>query len=1677
MADFFTQAGNFLGDGAESVDPRTGLYSVSLPLGTLHGNKLRGPSLALNLGYSALAEDDFGFGIGWNFEWTTYDSDTGRLQSATGDSLIARSLPDGQMKIEQLHLTSIGIDNLGGKAYKVRHSSGLVEILKGDNQIHSSLKVPEAMYSKTGEKLSLGWTDIYADGWWLDNISDDDGVLLQVDYPTTFAYTHLTFWPGTAEECEVRLDFFERRLTQVTHGKDIDHNPDAAMVWQMFYTTYTNAQGQDVPLLNKVIFPTGLVEEVVYGGLQKLPDGALTATVPCVTTHTQSPGSGQPDVVVEYSFSENNYLGWGADFGSSGWQADTDNLYNAKFEDYVYTSRATMKCAGSPDTVRDRTYNMYHLVIRDTLTCGQSVIDKQTTFGVLKNVEFNDQPAYFQQPLLCETTYSRPASVPGEPSERTEVESWSYNDAGLCVQQTATDGVVQTWEYYPPEGSGDACPPDPNQLCWRRKSHTITYPWVSDPMPWLAHDPAYRANELAQQSHTFDTPVRCTLTSYGSLARGGDPSDFTNPIASVVVAKSEIRSIDGRPFHTVDYEYVEEPGPAIGLIQTLREGFIPAGGSPLVRTMNYEYSSDEDTVTTELLTTTFDNLTFRTSNIQGIRAGQPLATMDAVNVTTKHSFDVFGRVLRSEVAPDTQYSYGTEHTYGGWSASKAGRSGTSHAMDNGAHCSARACYDGFGHVVAHQGSSDGEWIDHETFVYDSLGRVIEKHERDVLDPESGSGLNIDIHTTVTYDDWGRPASLQTNLGDSRTMTYNPITLQTTMVQAPDNDAKTIVQHNSWNVDISTSRVYSSGAVETSYKVYDGAKRLRRQVDEMNVVTEYHYDDWDRICRIETGNDTVIEKSYALHTSEALITEIKVNGVVLGTQTFDGMKRLKSSTSGGRQHTYFYLGTMPTPFLVYAPDGTFAQNEYIPEQNCVLRSTTVTGAQGEFKQQFEYDVAFGNLVSAEQTKGDGVSLSVQLDGVGRQTVEQVAHSAHLSRSTTDGYSLFGRATTHQDAGGLVRSVTYDEMGRVRTTDDGTSTITANYDSYSRLAGWTLSDAHGAPTHEVVLEYDEFRREIRRTIYDAAQTWALDMRRTLRPDGLISERITTLQDAAGKRELRDESYSYDLHRRLQTYTCEGQSPPQDGTGLGILSQTFDHDCFNNIIRCVTTYADQSVNEAVYSFKNPDDPCQLTNVSNSHPSLPASRELKYDPCGRMTQDADGRILSYDIQGRLVAVTAASASMSHRYDPLGTRRSQEKSGTSANQELYYEGYYPDITITTQGATTSVRRWLRLGEDVVTDRVDDAAPAFIGTDDKLSVVASALAGAVSPDTITYTPYGQRSSASAIPTPLGFNGQLLDDVGDCYHLGNGYRPYSATLMRFAAPDSLSPFGAGGINPYCYCAGDPINLSDPNGHLAWWAWTAIGVGIAISLATGVGAALAIGTGFGTLTLFSGGVLAATAVGGLGGGTTGIVATGFQIAAATATTHPLDGQRDYSNSAQRTASVLWKISLGFGVLDLVGIGGWLIGGTRLGTRVLQIASRQKEFQASQLPKSVDLGRAYSGSPEQELSPGVAPERASPMHTPRGLRDSDRSSDEHGFPRPQTTRAPGSELRRLPEYDVPHEELVTRGPRMSQMARRTRAVSAIRARDPNPPPTARSPGSAADPNDGTFAAPDPFHIYHHF
>ena len=103
----------------------------------------------------------------------------------------------------------------------------------------------------------------------------------------------------------------------------------------------------------------------------------------------------------------------------------------------------------------------------------------------------------------------------------------------------------------------------------------------------------------------------------------------------------------------------------------------------------------------------------------------------------------------------------------------------------------------------------------------------------------------------------------------------------------------------------------------------------------------------------------------------------------------------------------------------------------------------------------------------------------------------------------------------------------------------------------------------------------------------------------------------------------------------------------------------------------------------------------------------------------------------------------------------------------------------------------------------------LLATDQKNSALADIGGDGI--NRMAYSAYGFQSTEHEVDTRLGFNGQFREAL-NWYFLGNGYRVYNSRLMRFHSPDSWSPFGEGGLNAYMYCAGDPVNFSDPTGHM-------------------------------------------------------------------------------------------------------------------------------------------------------------------------------------------------------------------------------------------------------------------------
>ena len=178
------------------------------------------------------------------------------------------------------------------------------------------------------------------------------------------------------------------------------------------------------------------------------------------------------------------------------------------------------------------------------------------------------------------------------------------------------------------------------------------------------------------------------------------------------------------------------------------------------------------------------------------------------------------------------------------------------------------------------------------------------------------------------------------------------------------------------------------------------------------------------------------------------------------------------------------------------------------------------------------------------------------------------------------------------------------------------------------------------------------------------------------------------------------------------------------------------------------------------------------------------------------------------------------YAYDPLDRLASRTPLAAAVKRD-----FYRSDRLATQIQGAEQRSFVHhdnqlLAQHAVVGKL--ASTALTATDSQASVLH------VDDTDIVYAPFGHREPLAILSGLPGFNGQQPDPVTGHYLLGNGYRAYNPTLMRFNTPDSLSPFGEGGLNTYAYCAGDPVNRSDSSGHevdarqLFSYVWIGLGL---------------------------------------------------------------------------------------------------------------------------------------------------------------------------------------------------------------------------------------------------------------
>jgi RHS repeat-associated protein len=1119
--------------------------------------------------------------------------------------------------------------------------------------------------------------------------------------------------------------------------------------------------------ITSVESPLGGVETIRYKTIgHQLPPLGPLHSIPCVSTQIINPRFDQPTITKEFQFSDANFLGFGAGIN---WSNDGDNLYRAS-TNYTYTSTERLMVGGRVHSFTVRTYNKFHLLLSKVTTCVDARTTQSIEYHQLPGVNFSGQPAQFRLPKVETVIYeNRETGVKSPPQvTRTEYDEW-----GNLLKQVDSSGVTTVSEFYPMAGT-DGCPADPLGFVRFEKQRTVS-----------------PATGMAAAATTI-TRYRYQLQQGLSGATVQNMVPVREQLFEFVQNNEALRS-------QTDLLYFERPDdPQLhGLLQ---KQTVTCNCNSTHSEFQYSHSDTSRTVQTTL--TGFDGT--RATVTRGYSAinGVKLSEQNEDEGTVVFEYDALGRTVSETVAPGTAFEARRSNRYQLAAGSTAPATRLSTDVNGQQQ---RVTYDGLGRTIRieEQDADDqanGPLRTVYSAQYNAVGQLVEETATDWL-----QGTPLALKTAFVFDDWGQVKTTLHADGRKEHVEYDPVTLRETSWQ--EGMGKTVTSYKDFGKPESIEMFDLKGrSLGKTLHEYDGLGRGVSQADPSGNKTLFQYDVFNRLRRSVLPDGNTVETEYAPQSHGQLPIEVKVAGRSLGQQTFDGLGRLTQSKVGGRVATAGFEGGFSKPAWELASGGE--RVEYLYERN--LGGQVTQRKASDLLASYTYHPKLG-LPTMCTEQGRESRFEYYPSGRLKREVSTVGAKQEKALYT---YSLGGRPLTCTDVIGNRHATTYDEFGRPESFEHNTLKAAFTYNALGQLTRVNAQDKTGTRSLVTDLAYDDLGREISRS-FEVSGSGTHTLTSSYTPASKLAQR--TLKN--GNVVLRDERFSYDKRGRLSQYSCIGTHRPRDPYGKEIVKQTYVFDAMDNIVTLETEFPGGK-NLASYDY-SPCDPTQLIGIQHSHKDYPAPVVLGYDANGKLIKDEQARILTYDALGRLTQVASAVGAVvrGYHYDAQDRLVELSQPAGPATQRYYREGRVIN-EVRGQDKRTCLRN-----ADVVLGQSrqgQGAGTGLLGTDQQCNVLTE-VTGARRQD-FAYSPYGHRPAEGGLFSVLGFSGEQLDPLTGLYLLGNGYRAYSPALMRFLSPDSMSPFGAGGLNPYAYCGGDPINRVDPTGHF----WKAL-LGIALSIA--------------------------------------------------------------------------------------------------------------------------------------------------------------------------------------------------------------------------------------------------------
>lgn len=590
--------------------------------------------------------------------------------------------------------------------------------------------------------------------------------------------------------------------------------------------------------------------------------------------------------------------------------------------------------------------------------------------------------------------------------------------------------------------------------------------------------------------------------------------------------------------------------------------------------------------------------------------------------------------------------------------------------------------------------------------------------------------------------------------------------------------------------LATEQWGTSSRADTEF-TWDAADQLRIIVDPIGAQWRYGYDTLGRRVTVsdpDLGDDTFRGLTYQYDAADRLVRQTDARGAVT-TFTYDALSRVtrkrvrlaSEPESGGTITDYVYdagaagtankgqLARQVNPVgrlcLDYDVGGRLVKQRWTvwqPGATPVTRATKCTDDDPvpTYTARTEYDGGgwvLGRLYSDGSTIDDVIG---QVSGTG-------------SPFTYDGA---GRLKSIPD---LIRSITYNAAGKPLETKYAND-VQAN-NTYDLQRQWlTNIDVTRDSSKRFSADYDYARRT--GLIYTAKlSTNTVNEAWTYTYDGLFR-----LTNADATDNTRDQAFSYDLAGRMLTGPTASRA---------------------------------------YTYPVP--PARRPHA----PTSVGGQSMTWDEAGNLLQGPGAsRTLTWDGENRPATVTKDGVTTRFDYGPDGSRwikstptpanNSCTPNATAIPTRTYSFGpelELKEAPVCTTGLWSVLPVWTKYPHaDVKRVGYGSGAATYYLHRDGLNTVRLVTNGAGGVEEwSSYTPYGDRTQTAAAGAKTeetkGFIGEREDPEVGLVYLNARY--YDPAIGQFVSPDWWDPSLPGvGTNRYAYSDNNPINNSDPTGHV-------------------------------------------------------------------------------------------------------------------------------------------------------------------------------------------------------------------------------------------------------------------------